>query len=322
MQGFLDCYPEADFSVVLEAGLNWGMVYDLFESLSGVKKVVLAHPPRVKAIAAAKIKTDKIDAQILAQLLRVGMIPEVWIPPKAIRVLKDLVRFRAFAVKVKTMTKNRIHDLLNKAHVLPPDVKDLFGHYGRQWLAEIKLSNDHQDRLLRIHLALLDTLEKTEQEVRHWINQELQSNSDLQLVKTIPGIGEVMGAVIVLEIGDVNRFPDARHLHSYCGLIPSTHASGKVSYHGRLVRGNKWLRWAFVEAAHTSLRVSPYFRRHYNRVRIYAGTQAASISCARKLATVTYHVLKEQRVYREISTDENQSRLPSVKSSLQGSGRE
>ena len=116
---FLSRYPTDDFSVVLEAGLNWGMVYDLFESLASVKQVVLAHPPRVKAIAAAEIKTDKIDARILAQLLRVGMIPEVYILPKEVRILKDIVRFRAFVVKIKTMVKNRIHDLLRKAHALP-----------------------------------------------------------------------------------------------------------------------------------------------------------------------------------------------------------
>jgi transposase len=319
---FLTRYPSADFSVVLEAGLNWGMVYDLFESLDSVKRIALAHPPRVKAIAAAKIKTDKIDARILAQLLRVGMIPEVFIPSKEVRVLKDMVRFRAFAVKVKTMIKNRIHDLLRKAHAIPPDVKDLFGKYGRQWVDEMKLPDTRLDRLLRNHLSLLDIFETTEQNTRHWITQALQGNDDLQLVKTIPGIGEVMGAVVVLEINDIHRFPDAPHLHAYCGLTPSTHASGQTQYHGRLIRGNKWLRWAFVEAAHTSLRVSPYFRSHYNRVKMHAGTQAASISCARKLATVTYQILKEKRPYREISFGENKSRLPSVKSSLLGSGRE
>lgn len=319
---FLGRYPTADFSVVLEAGLNWGMVYDLFESLNSVKRVALAHSPRVKAIAAAKIKTDKIDARILAQLLRTGMIPEVWIPSKEVRVLKDLVRFRAFVVKVKTMTKNRIHDLLRKAHAIPPDVKDLFGRYGRQWLDEMTLPDERLDRLLRTHLSLLDIFDTTEQNTRHWIARELQDNGDLQLVKTIPGIGEVMGAVVVLEINDINRFPDAPHLHAYCGLTPSTHASGQTRYHGRLVRGNKWLRWAFVEAGHTAIRVSPYFRIHYNRVKMHAGTQAASISCARKLAAVTYTILKEKRPYREINIGDNTSRLPSVKSSLQGSGRE
>ena len=144
----LQRYPEEVFSVVLEAGLNWGVVYDLFESFECVERVVLAHPPKVKAIASAKIKTDKIDAQILGQLLRVGLIPEMWLPRKEVRVLKDVVRFRAFVVKINTMIKNRIHDLLRKAHIAPPDVKDLFGSYGRKWLEEMVLPDQRKDMLL------------------------------------------------------------------------------------------------------------------------------------------------------------------------------
>jgi transposase len=319
---FLERYPEEEFSVVLEAGLNWGMVYDLFESIERVHQIVLAHPPKVKAIASAQIKTDKIDAQVLARLLRVKMIPEVWISSKDVRIMKDMVRFRSFIVKVNTMVKNRIHDLLHKAHVAPPDVKDLFGSYGRQWLKEIRLPDERWDRLLRQHLSLHDTFKAKEQEIRKWIIHALHDRPDLRLAMTIPGIGEVFAAVVILEIDDINRFPDAAHLHSYCGLVPSTHNSGRIQYHGRLIRGNKWLRWAFVEGAHTAVRVSPYFRRHYNNVKIKAGTQAACISCARKLATVTYTILKEKRPYQEINIMNSRGRLPSVKSSRQGSGLE
>jgi transposase len=315
IEQFLERYPAEEFSVVLEAGFNWGMVYDLFESLARVSRIALAHPPKVKAIASAQIKTDKIDAQVLARLLRVKMIPEVWISSKDVRVMKDIVRFRAFVVKINTMVKNRIHDLLQKAHITPPEVKDLFGSYGRQWLTEIRLPDARLDHLLRQHLALHDTFKAQELLIRKWLVHELGDCPEVRLLMTIPGVGEVFAAVIMLEIDDISRFPDAAHLHSYCGLVPSTHNSGRIQYHGRLIRGNKWLRWAFVEGAHTSVRVSPYFRRHYNRVKIRAGTQAASISCARRLATVTYRVLKEQRPYYELSESNEKGRLPSVKSS-------
>lgn len=127
LKGLLNRFPEEEFSAVLEAGLNWGLIYDLLESIEQVKEVMLAHPPKVKAIASAKIKTDKIDSKILGQLLRADLIPEVWVPSKEVRTLKDIVRFRAFVVRVKTMIKNRIHDILRKSHINPPDVKDLFG---------------------------------------------------------------------------------------------------------------------------------------------------------------------------------------------------
>lgn len=228
------------------------------------------------------------------------MIPEVWVPPREIRVLKSVVRYRAFVVRVKTMIKNRTHDILRKAHARVPGVQDLFGSYGRRWLEEIRLSDQREDELLRYHLQVYDFLKEMEREVRRWIDREMRDNEDLELIKNIPGIGEVFGAVTVLEIGDIRRFPDAPHLHSYSGLVPSTHISGSTHYHGRLIRGNKWLRWAFIEAAHTSVRVSPHFREHYNRVKRNAGSQAASVSAARKLATVVYKILKDKMVYREV----------------------
>jgi transposase len=315
LKGLLNKFPGEEFSAVLEAGLNWGLIYDLLESMERVKEVALAHPPKVKAIASAKIKTDKIDSRILGKLLRADLIPEVWVPSKEVRILKDIVRFRAFVVKVKTMIKNRIHDILRKSHMNPPDVKDLFGSYGRMWLEEIQLHDQREDTLLRYHLKIHDFFEEMEKGLKKWINREMKDNEDLKLVKTMPGIGDVFGSMIVLEINDINRFPDPPHLHSYSGLAPSTHSSGDLRYHGKLIKGNKWLRWAFIEGAHTSVRVSPYFRKHYTRVERKAGSQAASVASARKLATVTYKILKEKRPYIEIDEENNKGRLPSVRSS-------
>ena len=315
LKGLLNRFPEEAFSAVLEAGLNWGLIYDLLESIEQVKEVMLAHPPKVKAIASAKIKTDKIDSKILGQLLRADLIPEVWVPSKEVRTLKDIVRFRAFVVKVKTMIKNRIHDILRKSHINPLDVKDLFGSYGRMWLEEIRLPDKREDMLLRHHLKIHDSLKDMEKGLQKWINREMRDNEDLKLVKTIPGIRDVFGSIIVLEIDDINRFPDPPHLHSYSGLVPSTHSSGNTHYHGRLIKGNRWLRWAFIEGAHTSVRVSPYFRKHCTRVGRKAGSRAASVASARKLATVTYKILKEKRPYIEIDEENNKGRLPSVKSS-------
>jgi transposase len=314
LRNLLSLFPEEEFSAVLEAGLNWGVIYDMLDSLSEVKNVLLAHPPKVKAIASAKIKTDKIDSKILGQLLRTDLIPEVWVPCREIRILKDIVRFRAFTVKIKTMIKNRTHDILRKSHVNPPEVKDIFGKYGRMWLEEIELSEPRMDKLLRYHLKLKDTFENMEIELKKWINKEMRSNADLELVKAIPGIGDVFGPIITLEIDDINRFPDPAHLHSYSGLVPSTHVSGNTSYHGRLIRGNRWLRWAFIEGAHTSVRISPYFREYYARIKRRAGTQAASIASGRKLATIVYKVLKERRPYiEEYKIKNNKGRLPSFR---------
>ena len=106
------------------------------------------------------------------------------------------------------------------------------------------------------------------------------------------------------------------NMHSYSGLVPSTHSSGNTYYHGKLIKGNRWLRWAFIEGAHTSVRVSPCFREHYNRVKRKAGSQAASVASGRKLATIVYKVLKERRPYvEEYRIKQNIGRLPSVRPS-------
>jgi len=312
LRALCERFPRERFSAVLEAGLNWGVVYDLLEGLEEVDRVVLAHPPKVKAIASAKIKTDKIDSKILARLLRADLIPEVWVPPRDVRVLKSIVRYRAFVVKVRTMVKNRIHDLLRKAHVEAPEAKDLFGRYGREWLEAMELRDEREDELLGYHLKVYDFLTDVEKGLRRWIEREMKENEELELLKTVPGIGEVFGAILVLKIGKIDRFPDPAHFHSYSGLVPSTHVSGSTQYHGRLIKGNKWLRWAFIEGAHTSVKISPCFREHYTRVKRRAGSQAASVSAARKLATVVYRVLKGREPYREMN---KKSRLPSVRSS-------
>ena len=315
LREILDRFPEEEFSAVLEAGLDWGVVYDLLEDMDRIKDISVAHPPKVKAIASAKIKTDKIDSAILGKLLRADLIPEIWIPSREVRIKKDMVRHRVFIVKVKTMVKNRVHDVLRKSHQTPPDVKDIFGTYGGEWLDSVELPDEREDRILRSHIRLYDFLLEEERDLKKWIKKEMKGNEDLKLVKTIPGIAEVFGPIIVLEIDDINRFPDPKHLHSYSGLVPSTHSSGNLHYHGKLIKGNKWLRWAFIEGGHTSVRVSPYFRKHYNKVKRNAGKNGASISTARKLATVTFHVLKEKRGYIEYYEEDKKGRSPSVRSS-------
>ena len=313
LKRILDDFSSEDYSAVLEAGLNWELIYEMLEGIGEIKRVAVAHPPRVKAIASAKIKTDKIDSKILGELLRADLIPEVWVPPKEVRVLKNIVRFRAFIVKIKTMIKNKVHDIMRKGQILTPDVQDLFGRYGREWLETVGFKEGRYRELLNYHLKIYDCLCSMEKDLNKWIKREMGGNEDLELVKTIPGIGPVFGSMIVLEIGDINRFPDAKHLCSYSGLVPSTHSSGEKSYHGRLINGNRWLRWAFIEGGLSSIRGSPYFRKHYTRILMHRGNKAAQVSVARKLASVTYRILKEKRSYREIEDRNNVDRSPSVR---------
>jgi len=310
LQEILDRYKGEKFKAVIEAGLNWGVMYDMLWEMEGIVDVKLANASKVKAIASGKIKTDKIDSKILGQMLRMDYIPEVWVPDNPTRVLREVARYRLFTVKFKTMLKNRIHDILLKSHIEVPEVKDLFGSHGLKFLESLELKDKNYDILLKRQLGLLKQMKEEDKEIQEVLETELKDRSDIKLLRSIPGIGKIFGQLIALEISDIGRFANAQKLCSYCGLAPSIHSSGNTSYHGKLVIGNKWLRWAFIEASHSAINVSPYFKKHYIKVKNRAGTSGATISVARKLATVAYHVLKEKRDYIELLPD-NKGRLPS-----------
>ncbi len=143
--------------VVLEAGWNWGLMHDWLERVESVVEVQLAHPYGVRAIASAQVKTDRIDARMLGQLLRVGLIPRAHIPSSQTRQLREAVRQRLFLVRLRTMLKNRIHALLDRHHIIGPPASDLFGKRGRDFLLKVEMPGLAQP-LLRQDLRLLERL--------------------------------------------------------------------------------------------------------------------------------------------------------------------
>jgi transposase len=289
-----------EFEVVLEAGRNWGIMYDTLEEIPKIKKVFLCNPYKTRAIADARIKTDTIDSLTLAELLRANLIPSLWIPPKDIREIKNVARYRIYLVRQRVKIKNRIHNIIERTHLEKPEVSDLFGRYGREWLNSVQMP-EKERKLLDYHLEMYDYFTEKIKEIERWINEIMRGDEDIELLMSIPGIGKVFAVIIKLEIGDINRFAHQSKLHSYSGIVPSTYQSGSRIYHGRLIkRSNKYLRWAFIEAAVSSIRSSVYFRAHYERIKSRKGSQAAIVSTARKLATVVYKILTQRRAYSEI----------------------
>lgn len=312
----LSAFRDVHFQAVLEAGRNWGVIYDLLEDLPNVENVLLANPFKVRAIADAKLKTDTIDSITLANLLRTDYIPAVFVPPKEIRIKKYLLRHRCFLVTMQTRIKNRIHIILERNHISVPPVTDLFGQRGRHFLDNLTLP-EAENYLLKVHLEFLDYLREQIKQVAQIIKEEFEEQPEVRLLKTIPGIGDVFAPLIALEICDIKRFSNYKKLWSYAGLVPATYASGRRVYHGGLIKhANKWLRWAFVEAAHSSIRTSFYFGAYYHHKKITIGTQAAMIATARRLAKIVYYVLKEKRPYIEF-----EPRLSSIEISPRGSGQ-
>jgi transposase len=282
---------------VLEAGWNWGKLFDLIEELGFNPR--LANPLKVRLIAESFIKTDRRDALALAQLLRMNWIPEVHVPPRQTRDQRNLLRQRAWLVQQQTRIKNRIHAILDRNHVVSPQLSDVFGRGGKTWMRNLQL-RDPDGLLLAAHLDLLDRVQTQIRETEGWIDGALKEHADWQISMSLPGVGKLLGALIVLEIDGLGRFASPEKLCSYSGLVTSVYKSGETEIHGGLVPGcNRHLRYAFVEAAWTAIRVSPYFAEFYRRLKAKKGSQVAIGAVARKLCVIMFHCLRTRRHYVE-----------------------
>ena len=282
---------------VVEASRSWGPIYDWLDEVTD--DVILAHPGKVRAIAEARIKTDKIDSETLAHLLRADLIPQAYAPSKDIRAIKRVLRQRMFFVRVRTMLKNRIKTLLAQHSVETPQVSDLYGKKGLQWLKALKLP-EPDDKLLNEDLELLLVLNERIASTESLIAELSEGDGAIDWLLSLPGIGKFLSVLIRYEVDNIERFSSAKKFTAYTGLVPSTYASGERMVHGRLTkRGNKWLRWAFIEAVTPAIRKSSMLRRYYDKIKSRRGCKDARVATARKLAELTWTVWTEQRMFTE-----------------------
>lgn len=297
LDDFLAGHGGSDCAAVIEATRNWTVMHDWLEERIG--EVTLAHPMKLKAIAEARIKTDKIDATTLADLLRCDLIPRAHVSSPAARVLKRLLRHRIFLVRIRTMVKNRIHDLLDRHPLTRAEwsAAELFTLRGIAWMRDLKLPE--ADRfILDSELETLEQLTDQIKQADRMLKCVGQQDGRIQRLQTIPGIGPAFAMLLVSEIDDIRRFAKASKLHAYAGLIPSTHASGGKTYHGRIIKAsNKYLRWAMVEAVWPAIRKDDELHAFYNRLARRKGANTAKVATARRLLTIVYRVLTEQRNY-------------------------
>lgn len=281
----------------VEASRCWGPMYDWLDEVA--EEVVLAHPLKVRAIAEARIKTDKIDSETLAHLLRADLIPAAYAPSGEVRATKRVLRQRMFLVRVRGMVKNRIHALLGQHEVRPPEVSDLFGGKGRSWLESLVLPSPDGE-LLREDLVLLDVISERIKGTEHLIEQLAKGDEAVVWLSSLPGIGPFLSVLIRYEVDRIERFRSAKKFAGYTGLVPSTYASGERMVHGRITKqGNKWLRWAFIEAVRPAICNSPSLRRFYERLKARRGAKDAKTATARKLVELVWTVWTEKRCYEE-----------------------
>jgi len=293
--------------VVLEAGRNWYTMYDLLEEL--VEEIHVAHPLKVRAIAEARVKTDKIDSETLAHLLRSDLLPCIHIPQPEVRDNKKILRQRMFFVAVRTMVKNRIHDIMDRQRIKTEQFSDLFGKGGMEYLKGLELP-EPDNSLLKEQIDTLEELNQHIETTNELIHKMAEEEPRLKWVDSIPGIGEFLGLLAIQEIDTVERFSGPEKLAAYAGLVPSTYASGGKVWHGRITKqGNKYLRWAMIEAVRPALKKSVYLRNYYVRIEKRGGRNHAKVATARKILGLIWTVLKEKREYQE----HWKSRLPSIR---------
>jgi transposase len=307
---FLKPFESSKSHAVVEASRNYEVMFDWLEDL--VDDVVLANPVKVKAIAEAKIKTDKIDASVLSDLLRADLIPSAHSPSHAARELRMALRERMFFVRIRTMVKNRIYGIFDK---YPEEIKklrkqtDLFGKAGRENLKSIEVSELHRTLIDR-ELELIDNINEKIKAAEETISGLTKNNANVTRLKTIPGIGEFLARLIEAEIDDIHRFRNAKKLAAYAGLVPSTYSSGGRTVNGRIIKsGNRWLRWAFVEAVSPATRSNPELKNEYEHLKKRMTKNKAKVAMARRLLTIAYKLMKEERNYFKLNKLEQEVKV-------------
>lgn len=285
-----------DDEVVLEATGNTMAVVRLLEP--HVARVVIANPFQVRAIAHAKIKTDKIDAAILAQLHASGFLPEVWRPDEETLALRRQVARRNQIVRQRTRLKNQVQSVLH-AYLVPRFAgADLFGKKGRAWLSEQPLPSDERlaiERRLRELDRLAEDLAVIEKELARFALKD----PDCQRLMTVAGINMAVAVGIKSAIGSIDRFSSPQKLVSYFGLNPSVRQSGLgPAHHGRITKqGRAHARAMLVEAAWAAAKAPGPLRAFFLRIRARRGQQIAAVATARKMAVLSWHLLAKQEDY-------------------------
>lgn len=297
LKSFFDKYVDKKIIVAVEASGSTRWIYDLLTRM-GID-VYVVNPNRVKAIAESKCKTDKIDAKILSELLRIDGLPErVIMAQGQNRELRDLIQARFQVIKGYTNLMNYLRGLLRQEGIRIPAREFKKAEYIAR-LNKQRLPGHIQEIAIRYAdtiSGMLEEKDKLEAKIKQY------STKDIELIKTIPGMGEISSRTIQAAIGDIKRFKCAKQLTSYCGLVPTVYASGERVEYGHITReGRSEVRRVGVQCAHALLRTKALeaqpLRKWWLRIARRRGIKTAVVALARKLITITFYVLRDQKEY-------------------------
>jgi transposase len=261
--------------------------------------VRVADAVKAKGLAPLTCKTDKIDAHVLAELARLDLVPEVWLPDPQVRAERELARFRLHLVQHRTALKNRVHAGLTQHGLLRP-AEHLFTNKGRAWLANAPVPEPWRATMLA-GLQLIDALDREIAGVEVELARRRLEHPYIALLMTCPGIQLILGYTIAVEIGAIERFSSPRKLVGYTGLCPRVYQSGDSDYRGPLSKhGPRYLRWAYTEAAHNAARhelYQPLVERSRARLGKKRGGKIATLEIARRLAEANWYMLTRHQPF-------------------------
>ena len=303
LESWLKKNLRADDHVVFESTTNAWHVYDLLAPL--VERVVVANPIKVKQIAQARVKTDVRDTLILARLLAANLVPDVWVPPAHVRELRQLLSQRRQLVETHTQIVNRMHSVAHRHH-LKHERGKRFTEKNTTWQKDKRLS-----KVERFQLELeMENREYIEKQISR-IGKEVAKLShrqpwaqEMTYLMQLPGFGVITAMTVLAAIGDVQRFPSAKHLASYSGLTGGLDQSGtKFVEKGITKEGRKELRWAMVEVAQRAVKSDPRWTHKFQELHKHMHRNQAIVAIARQLLELVWYVLTRRQPYRHFSQE-------------------
>jgi transposase len=254
---------DGESKIALEATYGWEWLAGLLEEAG--YELHLAHPLRTCAIAAARVKTDAVDARTLAHLLRADLLPEAYVASRELRDLRELLRHRIALTQMRSALKNRVHALIAK-HGVQHAHADLFGRGGREFLAALELREPPRRRLERL-LSLICDFDREIDATTREIDALAKRDDRVDVLTQIRGVGRYTAMLVIAEVGDVDRFPSARKLCAWAGLTPTVRSSDGKARLGHITRqGSRPLRWALVEAAQKNTTGGGPLRETFERI--------------------------------------------------------
>lgn len=292
---YVQQWPAQQHRAVVESTTGWYWLCDLLRSLD--VDMVLAHAKYLKAISYAKVKTDAVDAETLAQLLRMGYIPEAYQLEPKYRAMRDLLRQRMVMEHKRTNIIQRMSSILAQFNVVQIAVSPSVPAFAT-FLERCALPLEYRMTLLMYHQQCLQATEHRKQ-LEKYFKAKLRPTPTVQLLMSIPGIGDITGAIIAMETGSISRFANHKHYESYCRLVPgSKDSGGKHAHRSGSKDGNKYLKYAFTESAIKAMMYYPEIKAFAARLEERSSKAIARTVVAKELAKIVYYVLTRKQEFK------------------------